>query len=520
MIKEKYDKLPDSIKEKYENELMISQPIKTLEYIIFIWKTYWASDVHIIWVPYDSDSEDTLVNIKFRIDGKLDNYIYNLSEEIRNDPRSYITMGKYAEFIRAVKNSFDIGDYNETEVPQDVAYKFEHFNENSEKIWETKVRANFMPMWIDIRGDVWVHQSFVMRIIDDSVNGLPKYNDLWIMPSDKIKLDKFLKSEKGALINSWPTGSWKSVSMQVLLSQIASEHIKIHTLEDPIEYRNPLLIQTQIKSKAWFTWQEWIKWLMRQDPDIIMVWEVRDYESAELFIEASLTGHMWFTTTHAKTWCWAFDRLKLMWVKPYLIVWWVSISMSQRLCQKLCPLCKIQEKDDLFKEKLINIWEDKFWNFDFSTLTAEDILFMIWDEKWENQAKFENLYKQYKVLNIKHKEADENEKVIITQKIQSLNNNLSVSLRDFFIENFYERRVAKEWDKICERCQWNWVKWRVWAFEFIETTKEIEQLVLDDVPLKHMESHVRDNNILTLDRYWIVRAMRGEIDMQELLKLL
>jgi len=520
MIKEKYEKIPEFIKERYEQELITSQPIKALEHIVFVWKKFWASDVHIVWVPYSDDSEDSLVLIKYRIDWKLDNYIYNLSEKIRNDPKSYIIMGKYAEFIRAVKNSFELWDYNETEKPQDVAYKFEHF-EKDKKVWETKVRANFMPMWIDIKWDVWVHQSFVMRIIDDSVDSLPKYSKLWIMPSDILKLNEFLKSEKWALINSWPTGSWKSVSMQVLMSQIASEDKKIHTLEDPIEYRNPLLIQTQIKPSVNFTWDMWIRWLMRQDPDIIMVWEVRDYESAELFIEASLTWHMGFTTTHAKTWCGAFYRLKLMWVKSYLIVGGVSISMSQRLSQKLCSECRKHITDDLIKEKLNNIWGNTFWSFDFSTLTYKDILFMIWDEdKRENQSRFENLYKQFNALKNKILEASEEEKISIKQKIIEYNNQLQEWLRDYFVNNFYDRNIAKQWDKICSKCMWNWVKWRVWVFEFIKTTKDIEQLILNDTPLKHMETFVRENNILTLDRYWVIRAMRWEIDMQELLKLL
>jgi len=523
MIKEKYYKLPDFIKEKYDQEVEFSQPIKILEHIVFIGKKYWASDVHITGVIYDENSLDNLVAIKFRIDNDLDNYIYNLSEEIRSDPKSYITMWKFANTIRWIKTSIWIGEYNETEIPQDAAYKFEHYNKEWEKIDETKVRINSMPIWIDIiwKDEVWVHQSLVLRIINDYVDSLPKYEELWIMPIDKQKLNNFLKSQKGALINSWPTGSWKSVTMQVLLSQIASEDIKIHTLEDPIEYRNPLLIQTQINISKWFTWNVGIRALMRQDPDIIMVWEVRDEDSAELFVESSLTWHMWFTTTHAKTWCWAFDRLKLMWVKPYLIVWWITISMSQRLAQKLCSVCKIHSTDPVIKEKLAFVWDDKFTNFDFTILTPDDICMMIWDDQHKMYTTFSNLFKQFnglktKILNSR----EESEKIELKQKLVWLNKQLFHSLKEHFINNFYERKVTKEWEKICLKCQWKWVKWRIWAFEFIETTKEIEQLVLDDVPLKHMEDHVRKSNIFTLDRHWIVKAMRGEIDMIELLKLL
>jgi type II secretory ATPase GspE/PulE/Tfp pilus assembly ATPase PilB-like protein len=259
---------------------------------------------------------------------------------------------------------------------------------------------------------------------------------------------------------------------------------------------------------------------MRQDPDIIMVWEVRDEESAELFVESSLTWHMWFTTTHAKTWCWAFDRLKLMWVKPYLIVWGVTISMSQRLSQKLCNVCKYKVDDPVMIEKLWYIWDDKYWNFDFTNKFPEDICTMIWDDLLSNLVNFQNIFKQFKSLRRKIIQAHDNEKIEYKQKLIWLNNQLITALKEHFVNNLYQRHVTKEGEKICDWCQWKGVKWRVWVFEFIETTKELEQLVLEDAPLKQLETYVRENNVYTLDRHWIVKAMRGEIDFQELQKLL
>lgn len=522
MKKEFFEILPDFIKEDYSKLTETSQPISILEHIVYIGKFYWASDVHIVWVMYDEDHKDNLVSIKYRIDGKLDNYIYNLWEKERANPKSYITMWNFTDVMRGIKNSIEM-EYNETETPQDAAYKFDHYNSKWEKSSETKVRINSMPIWVDIiwKWEVWVHQSLVMRIIDDSIDSLPKYNKLWIMPADLKTLNRFLKSESWALINSWPTWSWKSVSLQVLLSQIASEDKKIHTLEDPIEYRNPLLIQTQINKDKWFTWEEWLKALMRQDPDIIMVWEVRDEKSAELFIESSLTWHQWYSTTHAKTWCWAFDRLKLMWIKPYLIVGWISISMSQRLLQKLCTECKLNTSDNLIIEKMDLIMDEKFWKFDFSILSANDICYMIWDDSLKMFDTFDNIYKQFKSLKKKILSIeDEQWKIEFKQKLFELNTKLYNWLKDHYINNSYERKIVKDWEDICDKCKWSGVKWRIASFEFIETTKEIEQLVLDETPLKHMEDFVRKNNVLTLDRYWIIRMMRWEIDMTELLKLL
>lgn len=522
MKKEKYISLPDFIQDWYEDTHKTSQPIQILEHIVLAWKEFWASDIHIVGVSYDLDSLDTLVDIKFRIDWKLNNYIYNLSESLRNDHKSYLTMWKYAEWMRWIKNVFDM-DYSETEIAQDAAYNFEHKASSWAKIWETKIRVSTISIWIPIlwAAEVGKHESLVMRIINDSIDSLPSFNDLLIMPKDVIALDKFLYGQKWAFLTSGPTWSWKSVTLQTLLNRLSNDEIKIHTLEDPIEYRNPRLVQTQINISKGFWWADWLKSLVRQDPDVIMVWEVRDEQSAELFIEAALTGHQWLTSTHAKTACWAFDRLRLMWVKPYLITWWVSISMSQRLSQKLCNNCKVKVTDELELKKLAYVFDLSFSNFDLSSLSPEDICMMIWDYDKKDIWNFNNAFSKFSLFENEIRNSTDEMKIISAQKSKSsLNKDLLNSIKSYFLENSFKRKVASTWDDICLHCWGNWIKWRIVSIELVETTEEIADLILNDTPLKHLEKHVRDKNVLTLDRYWIIRHMQWFIDYTSLQKLI
>jgi type II secretory ATPase GspE/PulE/Tfp pilus assembly ATPase PilB-like protein len=132
-------------------------------------------------------------------------------------------------------------------------------------------------------------QNIVSRIIEDKAGSLPKFQELEILPSVSSKLIDFLESLSGSLVISGSTGSGKSVLLQIFLSLIAKEDIKIHTLEDPIEYINPLIVQTQISKKWNFEWIDGLQALMRQDPDVIMVGEIREEEVALLALEAATT---------------------------------------------------------------------------------------------------------------------------------------------------------------------------------------------------------------------------------------
>ena len=188
----------------------------------------------------------------------------------------------------------------------------------------------------------------------------PELKSLWIMPYNMVKIKKHLSDPYWMILAVWPTGSGKSTTLFSLLSQFDSEQKNISTLEDPVEYRIPWVNHTQINPAIDFNFAKWLRSLLRQDPDIIMVWEIRDKETARLAVEASITGHIVFSTLHTNSATHTLQRLLNLWVDPLLISSSLRIVISQRLARKLCNHCKIAYKPS---EKIRNyiIW--KVWKY-------------------------------------------------------------------------------------------------------------------------------------------------------------
>jgi len=170
----------------------------------------------------------------------------------------------------------------------------------------------------------------------------PELKSLGIMPYNMVRIKKHLKDSYWMILAVWPTGSWKSTTLFSMLSQFNSEEKNISTLEDPVEYRIKWVNHTQIQPAIEFTFAKWLRSLLRQDPDIIMVWEIRDEETAKLAVEASITGHVVFSTLHTNSAVHTIQRLVNLWVDPLLISSSLKSIISQRLARKLCPHCKIK----------------------------------------------------------------------------------------------------------------------------------------------------------------------------------
>ena len=170
----------------------------------------------------------------------------------------------------------------------------------------------------------------------------PKLKDLWIMPYNMVKVLKHLKDPYWMILAVGPTGSWKSTTLFSLISQFDTEEKNISTLEDPVEYRIPWVNHTQINPAIDFNFAKGLRSLLRQDPDIIMVWEIRDEETAKLAVEASITGHIVFSTLHTNSATHTLQRLLNLWIDPLLISSSLRLVISQRLARKLCNHCKIK----------------------------------------------------------------------------------------------------------------------------------------------------------------------------------
>jgi len=168
----------------------------------------------------------------------------------------------------------------------------------------------------------------------------PALRALWIMPYNMVRIKKHLKDQNWMILAVWPTGSGKSTTLFSMLSQFDPEENNISTLEDPVEYRIKWVNHTQIQPLIDFTFAKGLRSLLRQDPDIIMVGEIRDEETAKLAIEASITGHMVFSTLHTNSATHTIQRLVNLGVDPLLISSSLKSIISQRLARKLCIHCK------------------------------------------------------------------------------------------------------------------------------------------------------------------------------------
>jgi type II secretory ATPase GspE/PulE/Tfp pilus assembly ATPase PilB-like protein len=164
--------------------------------------------------------------------------------------------------------------------------------------------------------------------------------NLGILPYNMVRIKKHLKDNYWMILAVWPTGSGKSTTLFSLLSQFNPKEKNISTLEDPVEYRIPWVNHTQVNPAIKFTFAKWLRSLLRQDPDVIMVWEIRDDETAKLAIEASITWHIVFSTIHTNSASHTIQRLVNLWVDPLLISSSLRMIISQRLARKLCINCK------------------------------------------------------------------------------------------------------------------------------------------------------------------------------------
>jgi type II secretory ATPase GspE/PulE/Tfp pilus assembly ATPase PilB-like protein len=144
----------------------------------------------------------------------------------------------------------------------------------------------------------------------------------------------------GMILTTGPTGSGKTTTLYAFLRKVHTSDIKIITIEDPIEYHLPGIVQTQTNSEKGYTFLEGLRSALRQDPDIIMVGEIRDRETAEIAVDAALTGHLVFSTLHTNTAAGTFPRLIDLGVNPKTLSSAISVSMAQRLVRKLCPKCR------------------------------------------------------------------------------------------------------------------------------------------------------------------------------------
>lgn len=262
-----------------------------------------ASDIHI--EPMENE-----VRVRFRVDGKL-----SLSKKIPKEAHSAVSTR-----IK-ILSGLDIA---EKRIPQDGRFDFQ----TKDKV--LNVRVSVLPT---------AHgEKVVMRILDKTNFLIPK-EKLGFTKDNLVKFNQLLTNPNGIILITGPTGSGKSTTLYTMLSELNLVTDNITTVEDPIEYQIDGLNQVQVNTKAGLNFASALRSFLRQDPDIIMVGEIRDTDTVEVAIRAAITGHLVLSTLHTNDAVSTISRLKDMDIAPYLIAVSLMGVISQRLIRKLCTVC-------------------------------------------------------------------------------------------------------------------------------------------------------------------------------------
>ncbi|HPJ27125.1 MAG TPA: GspE/PulE family protein [Synergistaceae bacterium] len=193
-------------------------------------------------------------------------------------------------------------------------------------------------------------ERIALRILDKT-RGLLSLEDLGMDPEERAVTERIIASPHGMILLTGPTGSGKSTTLYAMLQAIARPEVNIITVEDPVEYDVPGIAQIQVNEKAGVSFASALRAILRQDPDVVMVGEMRDYETAHIGVQASLTGHLVLSTLHTNDSISAVTRLVDMEIEPYLVGGCLVAAIAQRLVRRNCPLCTEECEVPLYLKK-------------------------------------------------------------------------------------------------------------------------------------------------------------------------
>jgi general secretion pathway protein E/type IV pilus assembly protein PilB len=265
-----------------------------------------ATDVH--FEPFEDE-----LRVRYRIDGVLQEA--TIPHEVRQFQAAIVSRLKIISRL----------DIAEKRVPQDGRIKLMMDGR------EIDVRVSVIPM---LHGE-----AVVLRLLDRS-SALLGLDGLGMSPADEDALARICELPHGIVLVTGPTGSGKTTTLYASLSRINDVQRKIITIEDPIEYHLRGINQIQVATRAGLTFDRGLRSILRHDPDVILVGEIRDIETAEIAVQASLTGHLVFSTLHTNDAPGAVTRLVDMGVEPYLVASSLEAVLAQRLVRLICPSCK------------------------------------------------------------------------------------------------------------------------------------------------------------------------------------
>ena len=282
-----------------------------------------ASDIHI--EPYEK-----FIRVRFRIDGIL--------KEI-----STLSIDVLSGIVTRIKILADL-NIAERRLPQDGRIVMNINNKNID------MRVSILPL---VTGE-----KVVIRILDRTSYKVGRER-LGMSKADLAKLDEIISSPHGIILVTGPTGSGKSTTLYTVLSELNDAEKNIVTVEDPVEYSLEGINQINVNSKVGLTFANGLRSILRQDPDIVMIGEMRDSETAEIGIRAAITGHLVLSTLHTNDAPSSVIRLVDMGIEPFMVATALKGVIAQRLVRKICPHCKEAILADVTEKKLLGVSENE-----------------------------------------------------------------------------------------------------------------------------------------------------------------
>ena len=395
-----------------------------------------ASDIHI-------EPREDYVQVRYRIDGVL--------KEVNKLPRN--VHGALVSRIKILSNL----KIDERRVPQDGRFKIKVSGK------QYALRVSTLP--------IADGEKVVMRILDES-NQAVKLDQLGYWGLSLATVKDAMAQPNGMILVTGPTGSGKSTSLFSVLSELNTPDVNISTIEDPVEYKIPGVNQTQTNAKAGMTFASGLRALLRQDPNIIMVGEIRDGETANLGVQAALTGHLVFSTLHTNNAATCLPRLLDMGIEPFLIASTVKAVIGQRLVRRLCMNCR--------------------------------------QEYTPNEEEIKYITEMFKINTESIKKIHNLEEQALEDKIGG---DTPMGSTDSGIERLWRPNPEG-----CDECGHNGFKGRVGIYEVLGISIPIQKMITANATSNDIQDQAISEGMVTMQMDGLIKSLRGITTVDEVLR--
>jgi type IV pilus assembly protein PilB len=452
-----------------------------------------ASDIHI-------EPRENFMQIRYRVDGIL--------RDTMTLPKSL--MSSITSRVKILSNL----RIDEHRIPQDGRIKMKIAGQS------ISIRISTLP--------IMDGEKIVMRLLDESAKALT-LEELGFKGQALATVQRALKKPHGMLLVTGPTGSGKSTTLYSVVSLMNNIGVNISTVEDPVEYRIQGVNQTQVNPKVGMTFASGLRALLRQDPNVIMVGEVRDSETAEIAVHSALTGHVVLSTLHTNNAAGCLPRLLDMNVEPFLISSTVNAVVGQRLVRKICPYClesyvpepgvitNIIDNFGLRKEFLASIEKQP---------TPEKIVPKVevggvrkipisYNVEAEKKSILEKIAKDPSMINRSTQEAEE---IALRDKIFLSEGGEEKLLKDKKIKN-QNLTLTLYRGEGCNKCNNTGYLGRLGIYEVIEVDDEIGKLIIGHASTSEIQHTAIKNGMITMQQDGFLKSLEGLTTFEEILRV-